>query len=180
MSCFITSCDLIKKLSFVWSVLILCLCRDAKTSVPVIFLCVFGTIWFLCVFFGVYLFCVFRLSVCTFVLCCFVHFDWVFGYLCVCILVLLFLSECLYFFIVLISGLSFSFHIVLLFLIEGLYIFVLFCFFCVSIESKSRVGTTKWLTTHANRRGATAAVGTFPLFFYFFPGRFSLFLFQFS
>ena len=52
-----TSCNLIKKLSFVWSALILCLCRDAKTTVPVIFLCVDCSIW---------------LSV------CFVYFAWVF------------------------------------------------------------------------------------------------------
>ena len=56
MSC-VTSCDLMKKQFFVWSTLILCLCRDAKTAVPVIFLCVDCSIW---------------RSV------CFVYFAWVF------------------------------------------------------------------------------------------------------
>ena len=53
----VTSCELIKKLFFVWSALILCLSHDAKTTFPVIFLCVDCSIW---------------LSV------CFVYFAWVF------------------------------------------------------------------------------------------------------
>ena len=55
-----------------------------------------GTIWFYVCFLGLFVLCVF-LSVCIFVLCCFVHFDWVFDSLCVCILVLLCLLGCLYF-----------------------------------------------------------------------------------
>ena len=91
-------------------------------------------------------------SLCVFGVYCFVYFAWVF---------------------------VFSFMLFCAFCAFWVFIFfVLLCFFCVSIESKSRVGTTKWLTTHANRRGAAAAVGTFPLFLFFFPlfwGRFFYF-----
>ena len=81
-------------------------------------------------------------SLCVFGVYCFVYFAWVF---------------------------VFSFMLFCAFCAFWVFIFfVLLCFFCVSIESKSRVGTTKWLTTHANRRGAAAAVGTFPLFLFFF------------
>ena len=113
-----------------------------------------------------------------------------FGFICfVCFL------ECLYFcfmlfcafwlsvrfFVCLYFGFIVSVGVLVFFVFTVLFLrFILFCMFrssvcvfclilfCVSIESKSRVGTTKWLTTHANRRGAAAAVGTFPLFLFFF------------
>ena len=112
-----------------------------------------------------------------------------FGFICfVCFL------ECLYFcfmlfcafwlsvrfFVCLYFGFIVSVGVLVFFVFTVLFLrFILFCMFrssvcvfclilfCVSIESKSRVGTTKWLTTHANRRGAAAAVVTFPLFFIF-------------
>ena len=112
-----------------------------------------------------------------------------FGFICfVCFL------ECLYFcfmlfcafwlsvrfFVCLYFGFIVSVGVLVFFVFTVLFLrFILFCMFrssvcvfclilfCVSIESKSRVGTTKWLTTHANRRGAAAAVVTFPLFHFF-------------
>ena len=124
-----------------------------------------------------------------------------FGFICfVCFL------ECLYFcfmlfcafwlsvrfFVCLYFGFIVSVGVLVFFVFTVLFLrFILFCMFrssvcvfclilfCVSIESKSRVGTTKWLTTHANRRGAAAAVVTFPLFFIFPWPFFSFFFYHF-